>query len=247
MAEYKKDSATTHMILHQKIYSITHDPSASITVFIDAVYSVTHQLKAIGCEPTNLEISNKLLIRLHQLWSPICTMLTLCEKPKVPELETITSVLKQFEANETSVFAHGKSELFIKTEINEAELALYAAKSQGGGGKGTKGRQHDEDCDWGNTVEWEGVCWRCGREGHVVKNCVADMPEDIKHQVLCYDHAASAVMDSMDDLFTFTTHMINLDEFDVLCPAHCMHHHEGDSSIQSDWHLTNPPDKDFTW
>ena len=80
-----------------------------------------------------------------------------------------------------------------------------------------------------------------------MKNCVADMPEDIKCQVLHYDHAASAVMDLMDDLFAFATHMINLDKFDMLHPACCMHHHKGDSGIQSDWCLTIPPDKDFAW
>ena len=94
VAKYKNDSATTHMILCQQFYSVMHDPSASITVFIDAVYSVAHQLKAIGYEPTDLEISDKLLIGLHQLWSPIHTAFTFHEKPKALELETITTALK---------------------------------------------------------------------------------------------------------------------------------------------------------
>ncbi|KIM83651.1 hypothetical protein PILCRDRAFT_432463 [Piloderma croceum F 1598] len=35
-----------------------------------------------------------------------------------------------------------------------------------------------------NTVRTaERVCWRCGRENHVARNCVADMPDDVKRKV----------------------------------------------------------------
>jgi hypothetical protein len=39
VTEYEKDSATTCMALRQQFYSLTHDPTVGIAVFIDAVFS----------------------------------------------------------------------------------------------------------------------------------------------------------------------------------------------------------------
>jgi len=40
-AEYKKDTATTHMALCQQFYLLTHNPAVGIAVFIDAIFSIT--------------------------------------------------------------------------------------------------------------------------------------------------------------------------------------------------------------
>jgi len=207
VSEYEKDSATTRMALRQQFYSLKHDPAVGIAVFIDAVFSIVRQLGAIGHKPDDLEISDKLLIGLHQSWAPVRTALTLREKSEKPEIEKITSALKQFEANESLVAAPG---LPIKAEESEqtlAESALYV-KSRGGGSKGYKGHgRHSEECDWGNTKEREGVCWRCGREGHVARNCVADMPEDVKRKIVDYANIATTCSDEVipDGLFAFTS------------------------------------------
>jgi hypothetical protein len=86
ISEYKKDSATTRMALHQQFYSLTHDPAVGIAVFIDAIFSTVRQLSAIGHKPDDLKISNKLLIGLPQSWAPVRTALTLHEKPEKPEI-----------------------------------------------------------------------------------------------------------------------------------------------------------------
>ena len=206
VSEYEKDTATTRMALRQQFYSLTHDPAVGIAVFIDAVFSIVRQLGAIGHKPDDLEISDKLLIGLHQSWAPVRTALTLREKSAKPEIEKITSALKQFEANESLVAAPGPQ---IKAEASErslAESALYT-KSRGGGFKGSKGHgRHSEECDWGNTKEREGVCWRCGREGHVARNCIADMPEEVKRKVI--DHVLVADTDpdvTSPELFAFVS------------------------------------------
>ena len=188
------------MTLRQKFYSLKHDPAVGIAVFIDAVFSIVRQLGAIGHKPGDLEISDKLLIGLHQSWAPVRTTLTLCEKSEKPEIKKVTSTLKQFEANESLVAALGPP---IKAEESEAESALYV-KSRGGGLKGCKGHgKHSEEYDWGNTKERVGVCWRCGREGHIAKLCIADMPEDVKRKVV--DHAHIAITSPNEELFAFAS------------------------------------------
>ena len=175
-------------------------------VFIDAIFSVVQQLSAIGHKPDNIKISDKLLIRLHQSWAPIYTLLTLHKKTGKPEIELITFVLKQFEVNELLVAAPGPQVKAEQSEPNLAESSLYV-KSRGGGFKGSKGHgRHSEECDWGNTKEREGVCWRCGREGHMARNCVADMPEEVKQKVINHALVADTDLDATSPkLFTFVS------------------------------------------
>jgi len=122
-----------------------------------------------------------------------------------PEIEKITSTLKQFEANELLVAAPGLS---IKAEASKqslAELALYA-KSQGVGSKGSKAHgRYSEEYDWGNTKEREGV-W-CGRENHMVRNCITDMLEDVKQKVVDHAHITTASPGEAmpDKLFAFAS------------------------------------------
>ena len=44
----------------------------------------------------------------------------------------------------------------------------------------------------------EGVCWRCGCKGHIAKNCIADMLEDVKWKVLNHAHIATVSEDDDD-------------------------------------------------
>jgi hypothetical protein len=204
VSEHEKDNATTRIGLRQQFYTLSHNPSLSIVVFIDAVTSIARQLASIGHKLDDLEISDKLLIGLHQLWAPVRTALTLREKSEKPEIEKITAALKQFEANESLLATTNSSVKKEESESNSGELAL-GAKIHGGGLKGNKGRGRSvEEYDWGNSKGRDDVCWRCGREGHVARLCVADMPQDVKQKV--FDHALTAVIDSDnpdEEMFAF--------------------------------------------
>ena len=131
-----------HMVLCQQFYSLMHDPAVNIIIFTDAILSIVQQL-GVGHKPDDLKISNKLLIGLHKSWAPFCTALLLCEKPEKPEIEKITSVLKQFEANELLVAVPGPPVKIEQSELSLAELALYS-KSQGAGSKKGHGMKSGE-------------------------------------------------------------------------------------------------------
>lgn len=205
VSEYEKDNSTTRIGLRQQFYTLSHNPSLSIVVFIDAVTSIARQLASIGHKLDDLEISDKLLIGLHQSWSPVRTALTLREKSEKPEIEKITTALKQFEANESLLTT--SSVKVEESESNSGDSSLVA-KGHGGGMKGNKSRGRSvEEYDWGNSKGRDDVCWRCGREGHVARLCVADMPQDIKQKV--FDHALTAVVDPDnpdDELFAYIGH-----------------------------------------
>ena len=47
-------------------------------------------------------------------------------------------------------------------------------------GKGKFGKVFD----WGNSQGREGVCFHCGKHGHVAAKCIMDMPADVKSKIL---------------------------------------------------------------
>jgi hypothetical protein len=125
VTEYEKDSAMTRMALCQQFYSLMHDPTVGITVFINAIFSIVQQLSTIGHKPDDLKINDELLIGLHQLWAPVCTVLTLREKTEKPKIELTTSALKQFKVNKSLVVAPGPQVKAKQSEPSLAESSLY--------------------------------------------------------------------------------------------------------------------------
>jgi hypothetical protein len=199
VAEYQKDSATNRILLRQQFYSITHDPALPISNFIEDVFSIVRKLDAIGHKPSDVEVSDKVLIGLNPSWGPVRTTLML--QSKTLSIQEITSALKQYEANESS------SEVAVKKEAGEA--SLLARDKRGRGRKIERNDDDAEEIDWGNSKDREGVCFRCGRHGHIAAKCVSDMPADVKRKIL--DHASSyanivvesAPGDADDELFAF--------------------------------------------
>ena len=53
-----------------------------------------------------------------------------------------------------------------------------------------------EEYNRGNMKKREGVCWRCGRAGHIAQNCIADMPTEIKQRIL--RHCAHIAINDAD-------------------------------------------------
>lgn len=205
ITEYQKDSPTNRILLRQQFYSLTHDPALPISHFIDDVASSTRKLNAIGHKPNDIEVSDKILIGLDPSWSALRT--TLMFQTKSLTIDEITTALRQYEANESS------AEGGVKREPGES--ALYA-KGRGGGSRQKAKDCGDEGFDWGNSKDRQGVCWRCGRPGHIAQFCVADMPEDVKREILDrpVSHANIAVVvsgegDFDEDLFAFASAYTN--------------------------------------
>lgn len=181
--EFEKDSASTRLALRNQFYSIQHDASKPITIFIESILSISRQLKAIGREPGKDEVEDIILLRLDKSYESVRSALITREKP--PTLLEITAAVKAYGTNQAVINAASHSTDSMNSEkvkvedLNDAMVAAYVKKRWNGNGSDSKG-----DFDWGNLKRRDDVCFRCGREGHIAPRCVADMPKDAKDRIL---------------------------------------------------------------
>jgi hypothetical protein len=167
------------MNLRQHFYKLSHDPAVGVIPFTNQVLAVVRQLESIKRKPQVDEITDKLLIGLDPSFAAVRTNLAL--RIPEPSIKEITAALKEFEENETLRPLYSAP----TDSVIKEESLLYANKS-GRHGSGGGFKTKFEDFDWGNQKKRDGVCFRCGRSGHVAQNCVADMPADMKERILNY-------------------------------------------------------------
>lgn len=186
---YKKDSPSIQMSLHRQFFSVTHNPSCDVSTFIDFVLSIVCQLEAIGHKPAEDEVLDKILVSLDPSFASISTMISL-QNPAY-SIDAACHTLTEFEVN-------------LKSHVTQPkpDIAMYGGvgKSRFGGEGGVQlgGGRFSDDIDWMNTRRREGVCFRCGHSGHTAQYCIADMPEEVKCQILKpRDSAHAASEDSM--------------------------------------------------
>jgi hypothetical protein len=207
-AEHEKDTPSTRMNLRQRFYALSHDPATGVMPFVNEVLAVVRQLESIKRKPQNDEITDKLLIGLHSSFAAVRTNLSL--RTPEPSIKEITAALKEFEDNETLRPSFSAP---IDSVIKEESL-LYAQKGgrHGSGGGGSKPKF--DDFDWGNLKGRDGVCFRCGRSGHVAGKCITDMPTDAKERVLNH-HAHIAT----EDVFSLAVAQLPADDPLILALA----------------------------
>ena len=78
--KFEKDVASNRLNLCSNFYNVTHDPSKPVTEFINTIQSISHQLAAIEHPLHPTEITDMILLHLHESFSPfhsaLITMLT---------------------------------------------------------------------------------------------------------------------------------------------------------------------------
>ena len=189
--KFETTSFARRVELRKRFYSVEHDPSKPIDIYIQQILDAKGQLVAIGHKIEDVEVKDVILMNLHSSYETV--KLSLLTQPTEPSLDVIRSILNSSSPIIDAPFA-------IKSEPTDTALATKFRKKDShrthstacrrndtgsnghGHSKSVEGILDDKGFRWGDVTGDN--CHRCGREGHIAALCVADMPPDIKSRIL---------------------------------------------------------------
>ena len=152
---YEKNSRSTRISLKRQFYGFEHNTNAPMSAYVNGITDLAGKLKAIGIAFTDEEITDVLIFNLDNEYSSIAASLTATKGDlKVSE---VTSALIEEEQR------RGGGPTF------DSATSLYSNN----GPHGRKGPHREGFSD-------NRKCFRCGRTGHISRNCHAKKTSDGK-------------------------------------------------------------------
>lgn len=180
VGHFQKSNLGSRLEARKAFNSVEHDPSKPLSIYVHDVVKAAQVLKDLSVNVEEDEIRDLLLNNLHHSFLSVKT--SLLTSSDEPDLAKVKSILT----------GSSLSILQIKEEEGTAQAANAARSSHKSRAYPTTSsysssspqppydQQGNKWCCWGN----EGVCFRCGREGHLSHKCIFDMPKHIKDWVI---------------------------------------------------------------
>lgn len=177
---YNKSTMGRRIRARDALDAVEHDTSRSMDFYIQTVTIAFEVLKNLGETISDTTIGDHILRHLHSSYHPVRT--TILAQETEPSLAKIKAIL----------LGSASSDSYVKSEPADAVLAARSGGRQGGGSgrENPKSRQdlvidgfREGKFHWCEKDNGDN-CHRCGREGHISRLCVRDMPSSIKDLVL---------------------------------------------------------------
>jgi hypothetical protein len=156
---YEKNSRSTRISLKRQFYGFEHDTNVPMFAYVNGITDLAGKLKAIGIDLTDEEITDVLIFNLDNEYSSIAASLMATKGDlKVSE---VTSTLMEEEQRRKG------------GAVNPA-TSLYS--NYGSGPHGRRGPYRDRREGFSDNC----TCFRCGRAGHISRDCHAKKTFDGK-------------------------------------------------------------------
>ena len=178
---FEASNMTSRMNARRDFVHTLHDPSKSVDLYISAIEDAVTRLDRLGVKPTDSEISDTLLMNLHESLSSTRTTILTAEKE--PTLAAIKSQirnagpsvpLKQIKKEEDD------DDDSLAPSALAARTHSRAPRPRASRAAGTGGSSKFRWCSATSNDQ----CRRCGVAGHIADRCIHDMPHDVKDWVI---------------------------------------------------------------
>jgi hypothetical protein len=157
---YEKNSRSTRISLKRQFYGFEHDTNALMSTYVNGITDLAGKLKAIGIDLTDEEITDALIFNLDNEYSSIAASLTATKGDlKVSEVTSTLIEEEQRRGGGPTV---------------EPAISLYS--NNGSGPPGRRGPHRDRREGFSDNR----TCFRCGRTGHISRDCRAKKTFDGK-------------------------------------------------------------------
>jgi hypothetical protein len=195
LSHFQRSTMPRRIAAREQLYSVVHDPSKSIDVFIHAVTSAAKVLADLGCKVEETEIKDILLMKLDTSYASVRTSIMTAKEE--PDLATIKSLLSSASSSIPVVptpFA-AAHQVATTPASRPRHRPSYSPPLPVGAGQPSLPPADDQGFQWCNPSN-QGACHRCGRANHIAAFCLFSMPQHVKDWVMqggYKSHAASMV------------------------------------------------------
>ncbi|EJD40335.1 hypothetical protein AURDEDRAFT_170515 [Auricularia subglabra TFB-10046 SS5] len=195
--EYERDSRAPRISLKRSMMHAVHDVSQSVDVFIGKIVDAAGQLTAMGAPPGKHDVVDCIIVNLHADWHIIQTQLI--ARPGDLTLDDVRSTLIDWETQQGAIHGTGASAPAPDDDAHAVrrkpgKAAARPRSRPQHSSRRHRRQQHDsdsessvsdvEDLNWGNLDGDPNACHRCGRHGHRARDCIVNMPRDVKDRIM---------------------------------------------------------------
>ena len=197
LSHFQKSTMPRRVAAREQLYSVVHDPSKSIDIFIHSVTSAAKVLADLGHKIEDTEIKDILLMRLDDSYATVRT--SIMTSKEEPDLATIKDLLSSASDSipQPTVMVHAN---VVSNGYKSKPKYSPPSSPTAGPVHGSSPPSDNKGFQWCNTTTQDG-CHRCGRANHIAAYCIFNMPQNIKDWVMKggYKQQANVVQLSDED------------------------------------------------
>jgi len=209
LSHFQKSTMPRRIAARQQLYSVLHDPSKSIDVFINSVTTAAKVLADLGYMVEETEIKDIILMKLDDSYATVRTSIMTAKEE--PDLDTITALLSSASSSfpiptpqvspVANVASSFKAKKFNHSSSSPSHQVTFVAGPNGDAiSTNPLPPPDDKGFQWCQTSNTSG-CHRCGRPNHIAAHCIFNMPQHVKDWVMNggYKKHTAAIADTYED------------------------------------------------
>ncbi|MGH7239533.1 MAG: hypothetical protein ACREHG_05645 [Candidatus Saccharimonadales bacterium] len=177
LTHFQKSTMPRRLAARQQLYSVVHDTSKPIDVFIHSATSAAKALADLGYKVEDTEIKDILLMKLDDSFASVRTSIMTAKEE--PDLATI----KSLPSSAASSITQSSTSIEVAHMARSSPRSTFRPPSSSTAGSVQSLPPDDSGFHWCDTSNSQ-CCHRCGRPNQIAAFCIFTMPQYVKDWVM---------------------------------------------------------------